>query len=167
MLEIPIKTKFDGVETDVVVTVRGFQVLHADDGEARVVLDDYDVAYESGVTVPAEVLGGNDTLALAIEELIEECVVPGAAPEAISPEEDVAAKLGKSAGVIDGIVEIFTGLPVLARPVDYDFQLDNLALVKGALLDGQNLIHQELLGLPPVPAAKGPLIKLPVQAHLH
>lgn len=98
MLEIPIKTKFDGVETDVVVTVWGFRVLRTDEGEGRVVLDDYDVAYESGVAVPAEVLDGNDTLALAIEDVIEDCIVPGAAPEAISPEEDVATKLGKSAG---------------------------------------------------------------------
>lgn len=58
-------------------------------------------------------------------------------------------------------------MPVLARPVDYDLQLDNLDLVKGALLDGQALIHQELLGLPAAPAAKGPLIKRPVPAHLN
>lgn len=93
--------------------------------------------------------------------------MPATAAESISTGEDVATKLGRSAGIVDGIVDIFTQLPVLARPVDYDFQLDNLALVKGALLDGRNLIHQELLGLPPAPAAKAPLIKLPAQAHVH
>ncbi len=107
-----------------------------------------------------------NTLALAVEELIEECILPAA--EAVSPEQDVADKLGKSAGVIDDIVGLLQQLPVLARPEDYEVQLDNLELVKGAILDGQALIQQQLLGLPaPAPAARAPLIKRPVERHLN
>ncbi len=61
MLEIPIKTKFDGVETDVVVTVRKFRVPHVEGAGPRVMLDDYSVAYPNGELVSAEALDCNDT----------------------------------------------------------------------------------------------------------
>ena len=77
MLKIPITTKFESAEADVVVTIRGMEVRRdSNTGEARVVLDDYDVHYTNGAPVSAEVLDGNDTLELAVEELIEDCILP-------------------------------------------------------------------------------------------
>ena len=162
MITIPIKTKFDGRETDVVVTVRGFRLVDSLHGgvTGAVMLDDYDVAYANGAPVPAEILDRNDTVELAVEELLEECIVPAPAPAAISHEQDVANKLGKSAGIVDGVSKALEQLPVMARPREWGHQLDELELVKGALLDGKALIEDRLLA----PAGAAPATRPPVQS---
>ena len=77
MLKIRTTAEFDGAETGVIVTVRGMAVDWNETGDARVVLDDYDVACTaSGEAVPVDVLDGNLTLKSEVEELIADCILP-------------------------------------------------------------------------------------------
>ena len=74
-MKIPFTTKIGGVDTDVVVTVRGMSVARDDAGAAVVTLDDYDVHYATGAPVAVEVLDAEPGLSLAAEEAIEDCIL--------------------------------------------------------------------------------------------
>jgi len=74
-MKIQFTTKIGGVDTDVVVTVRGMSVERDERGVAQVTLDDYDVHYAAGAPVDLDVLDAEPTLSLAAEEIIEGCIL--------------------------------------------------------------------------------------------
>ena len=71
MLNIPITTRIDDKDTEVVVRIRKMRAYRNGSGETKVVLDDFDALAADGTTVLELDEVEIETVPYAVEELLE------------------------------------------------------------------------------------------------